>query len=655
MPAGQLIADRYRLDALIGSGGMGQVWRAYDTGLRRDVAIKLLHRNGFEDDAAAHARFVREAQAVARIRHPGIAVLHDYGEATDDRGTYSYLVMEYIEGEPLNAVLTEGPLPPGEVMRLCAEIADALATAHDAGVIHRDIKPANIIVGADTHPRLVDFGIALLPDQTALTGPDVRLGTLTYASPEQIDGEPLTPASDLYSLGVVAYECLSGTPPFTGPSLSPVVHGHLHKPPPELPDTVPDNTRAMVLRSLEKDPARRWEGAADLAAACRGEALPGDTFPLPPPSSGKPRRRALLAAAIGAPVAAGAAAIMLWLNGTRETDGGTGGDPTAETNASKDIASTTLLPHDGLAIAAHDAPIDAMTALAGPAGPVLYTAAGTELRAWNLADGTELATTMLDEPVVALLAAANPAGGERLVAVDHASGVHTADAGSTELTPIGTFDDATTDYATHVLDGVPTLTAMTALGCNMIDLDTGTVSPGMTFAPGFAEHAALAPNQGELAVAHAEGDGAIAVHNPIDGSLIGRTQPSADWNPATGRTGGLWFARSEDGTSRGFLYNATDQRYYQADLWNFNAIGGPVALGPLDAVRDTWLLPGDTGESLLLIDQDRVFLTDTEEGDRLELVAEDAAAPVRLASVRAPELRAAIVGYADGTIRTWQR
>lgn len=651
MPAGQLIADRYRLDALIGAGGMGEVWRAFDTGLRRDVAIKLLHRSGIEGTAAAHARFVREAQAVARIRHPGIAVLHDFGEDTAADDTRSYLVMEYVEGRPLSAVLGDGPLPPGEVMRLCAEIADALATAHDAGVIHRDIKPANIIVGADSHPRLVDFGIALLSDETALTGPDVRLGTLTYASPEQIDGEPLTPASDLYSLGVVAYECLSGEPPFTGPSLSPIVHGHLHKPPPELPTAVPDDTRAIVMRALEKDPARRWRDAADLAAACRGESpVPGDTLLLPPPGTArKTRRRTLLAAATGTATLAGAVALTLWLNETR--DGGAG--PSESTGS--DEAFTTAVEHDGLVIAAHDAPIETMIAAPGTAGPVLYTSAGTQLRLWDLADGTALGTTDVEHPVVALLLAPGP-GGERVVAVDRASGVYVADASGTGFAKVGTgaFDAVAAAYAPHVRSESTVLTAMTPMGCATVDLDTGATGQGMIFQPGFIDHAALAPNRGELAVAHAEFDGAVALHHPVDGTVVGRVPPHPDWQPDTDRTAGLWFAQGEDGSPRGFVYNATNQNYYQVDLWTYDPIGEPLPLAPIDAAHDIWLLPTDTGDALLTIENDLAVLTGTDESRRLELTATGGPQPVTLASLRAPDRHAALIGYADGSVRVWE-
>ncbi|GAA2168797.1 MULTISPECIES: serine/threonine-protein kinase [Glycomyces] len=642
MPAGQLIADRYRLDELIGAGGMGEVWRAFDTGLHRDVAIKLLYRSGFESAEAAHARFVREAQAVARIRHPGIAVLHDFGEDPGPDGR-SYLVMEYVEGRPLSAVLADGPLPPDTAMRLCADVADALATAHSAGVIHRDIKPANIIVGTDTRPRLVDFGIALLPDETALTGPDVRLGTLTYASPEQIDGEPLTPASDLYSLGVVAYECLSGEPPFTGPSLSPVVHGHLHKPPPELPSDVPAGARNAVMRALEKDPARRWRDAADLAAACRGDAPDEETtLPLgPPPASARnARRRTLLAAAIATPIAAGATALTLWLNQHRDTDT----DP-------PETAITTVR-HDGLVIAAHDEPIEAIVALPGENGPVAYTAAGTQLRQWNLADGAALGAAETEHPVTALLLAPAPGGGERVIAVDRASGVYVADTAA-EFTRIGTgaFDAIAAVYAPHQRDQSTLLTAMTPMGCATVDLDTGAAGQGMIFQPGFIDHAVLAPNRGELAVAHAEPDGAVALHHPADGSVVGRVPPHPDWDPETARTGGLWFTEGDGRSPRGHVYNETDQRFYQVDLWTYEAIGAPVALGPVGSVHDLRLLPDG---SILTIEDGHATLTSTETGARVRLTAAGDPEPVALASLLTPDSRIALTGYADGTVRTWQ-
>jgi len=642
MPAGQLIADRYRLDALIGAGGMGEVWRAFDTELRREVAVKLLHRGGFEGAAAAHARFAREARAVARLHHPGIAVVHDFGEDPGPDGTQSYLVMEYVEGRPLSAVLADGPLPPDEAMRLCAEIADALAAAHGAKVIHRDIKPANIIVGADSHPRLVDFGIALLADETALTGPDVRLGTLTYASPEQIDGEPLTPAGDLYSLGVVAYECLTGEPPFTGPTPSAVVHGHLHQPPPELPADIPDDARAAVTRALEKDPTRRWSDADDLAAACRGKQPPNSTLAPARGGARTARRRTLLAAAIGTPVAAGAAGIALWLNTVR--DGGAGAPKEAET------LPTTMVEHDGLVIDAHDAPIETVAAAHSTDGPVVYASAGSRLGLWHLADGTVLGAAETEQPITALLLAPG-ADGERVVAVDRASGVYVAAVGGTAFTKIGTgaFDAVAAAYAPHRRPDATVLTAMTPMGCATVDLDTGATGQGMIFQPGFIDHAVLAPNRGELAVAHAEPDGAVALHHPVDGSVVGRVPPHTDWRPGTDEPAGLWFAQTEDGGPHGFVCSAADQRYHHVDLWTYEPIGEPLPLGPVDTVHDYWLLGPDA--ALLTIDNGLTALTSTAKGSRLGLTA--AAEPAALAALPAPDHRTALIGYTDGTIRAW--
>lgn len=297
-----------------------------------------------------------------------------------------------------------------------------------------------------------------------------------------------------------------------------------------------------------------------------------------------------------------------------------------------------------------------MTPAPGEAGPVLYTAAGAELRLWDLNIGTALGATEVEHPVAALLIAPVPGGRARVIAVDSASGVHVADAGSTEFTKIGTgaFDAAEATYAPHVRSDSTVLTAMTPTGCATVDLDTGALGQGMTLQPGFIDHAALAPNRGELAVAHAEPDGAVILHHPADGSVRGRVPPHADWRPDTDRTGGLRVAQAEDGSPRGFVYNATDQHYYQVDLWTYESIGEPLPLAPMDAPHDTWLLPGNTGDAMLTIENDLPVLAGTEESSRQELTAPGAPRPVALATLIAPDQRTALIGYDDGTVRTWR-
>lgn len=351
MEPGSLIADRYRLDASIGSGGMGTVWRAFDTRLKRAVAVKIL-KSGFERDENARVRFEHEAQAVASLSHNGIAALHDYGETVDEQGAIlSYLVMELIEGRSLTEALLGGPLDPAEAMRLCAQVAEALQAAHDAGIIHRDVKPANIIIDERGRAVLVDFGIALSAGRTAITESGMLLGTLYYASPEQLEGRELTAATDAYSLGAVAYECLAGVPPFTGDTAGTILNGHLNQPPPQFSESVPPAPAAVVFQALAKSPENRWPTAtafaeAALHAAAHPEephadpalfapapspAMPVATGPHPFPLPVLPRRRsnrkrllAILSTATIAIVAA-VAALMLspWL---REAGDGGGGE-----------------------------------------------------------------------------------------------------------------------------------------------------------------------------------------------------------------------------------------------------------------------------------------------------------------------------------------
>ncbi|MEU5871625.1 serine/threonine protein kinase [Glycomyces sp. NPDC047369] len=350
MQTGTMIADRYRLDAPIASGGMGSVWNAHDTRLRRAVAVKIL-RSNLEQDETARARFQHEAQAVASLRHPGIAALHDYGETDDGDGTLAYLVMELIEGPTLTARLLDGPLPHPDAMRLTAEVAAALHHAHEHGIVHRDIKPANIIVDARGQAVLVDFGIALSPGRGTITESGMLMGTLYYASPEQLEGRPLTGATDVYSLGAVAYECLSGTPPFTGDTAGTILNGHLHRPPPPFGPDVPPAPAAAILQALAKDPGQRWPTAEDFARVCRDAvadpqtpqavspvlAVPGAAQPWTPPAGAHPfepvtaatpvprRRGRRLLVSSAAAMAVLAAAVVVALSPWSRADDNDGG------------------------------------------------------------------------------------------------------------------------------------------------------------------------------------------------------------------------------------------------------------------------------------------------------------------------------------------
>lgn len=278
-------AGRYRLDSMIATGGMGVVWRATDTRLDREVAVKVLKAE-YADDPTFRSRFEGEARSAAALHHPGIAGVYDYGH--DDAGRLSpYLVMELVEGQPLSALLTTArndgrTIAPAVVQDLIAQAGEALGVAHRAGIVHRDVKPANLMVTADRTVKITDFGIARAADAVALTRTGSVMGTPQYLSPEQARGNPSTPASDVYSLGVVAFECLTGRRPFEAETPVATALAHLQQPVPPLPDTVPPALAAVVTRALAKDPAQRYEDGAAFAAAIRDP----DSAPAAPVAAG---------------------------------------------------------------------------------------------------------------------------------------------------------------------------------------------------------------------------------------------------------------------------------------------------------------------------------------------------------------------------------
>ncbi|HLU28890.1 MAG TPA: serine/threonine-protein kinase [Glycomyces sp.] len=281
MESGIRIADRYRLERRIASGGMGVVWRGHDTQLDRPVAVKLLRNSLFHDDEEARRRFEREARAAARLKGSGFATVYDHGDCLVGDEDVAYLVMELVEGEALSALLDrEERLTPERAMAIVAAVADALRIVHREGIVHRDVKPGNILIEEDGTVKLVDFGIARINDVTSLTSTGVALGSLHYASPEQVDLKEITAAADVYSLGVVAYECLTGEPPFPSNDRTAVVAAHLSAEPPPLPESVPGPVADVVMRALEKDPEARWESAAAFAGACRASVDGAETVPV---------------------------------------------------------------------------------------------------------------------------------------------------------------------------------------------------------------------------------------------------------------------------------------------------------------------------------------------------------------------------------------
>ena len=275
------LAERYRLDELIATGGMGSVYRAVDEHLGRPVAVKVLKRV-LADDPTFLERFRREARAAAVVSHPNVATVFDYGE----RSSQPFIVMELVEGETLaERIDREGSLPWREAFAIAEQVARALAAAHAHGVVHRDVKPANILVDVSGHVKVTDFGIARAAQATTLTRPGMVLGSANYVAPEQAQGNPVKPGADLYSLGCVPFEAITGSTPYQGPNPVAIATQHVSGPVPdprELVPGLPPRAAALVMRSLQKEPEARFHSAAAMAAAlaaARAEqpaAGPGD-------------------------------------------------------------------------------------------------------------------------------------------------------------------------------------------------------------------------------------------------------------------------------------------------------------------------------------------------------------------------------------------
>ncbi|WP_239171115.1 serine/threonine-protein kinase [Actinoplanes campanulatus] len=275
--AGNLLDNRYRLDERVATGGMGDVWRGTDVVLGRTVAVKVLRTAMLEDPEFA-ARFYGEARMMAAFRHPGVVEVYDYASDGDYEGPekVAYLVMAFVEGEPLSARVKEGQLGVAETMSIVAQAADALHAAHENGIVHRDVKPGNLIVKPTGAVILVDFGVARSNAMTSVTGVNAIVGTALYMAPEQVAKGNLTPATDIYALGAVAYHCIAGVPPFDGDNALQVALRHLEDDPDPLPDHVPYEVRDLIARAMAKQPADRFQSAAEFAEAAFAVAGPMD-------------------------------------------------------------------------------------------------------------------------------------------------------------------------------------------------------------------------------------------------------------------------------------------------------------------------------------------------------------------------------------------
>jgi len=392
---GSAIDARYRLEERIAGGGMGEVWRARDDVLGRVVALKVL-RPEYADDPEFRARFRAEARHTAALSHPGIATVHDYGEveAPDAHGnvrTSPYLVLELVPGESLARLLArEGRLSGDRALDVLAQAGRALQAAHDAGIVHRDVKPANLLVRPNGVIKVTDLGIARAAGATALTGTGAVLGTPHYLSPEQAAGRGATPASDVYALGVVGYQCLAGRRPYAAEHPAAILAAHRELPPDPLPADVPEAAAQVVLRALAKRPGERTPSAEALAReATRARAAltapeprrlrprpdrpppapaaTSETVPAPPRARGPSRRRGRLLAAVAVPViAAGVVvAVLLGAGDGERSAPRTGGSP-----RSTPRTVATAAPPPATPTATAPAPTATTTAPTAPTTPV---------------------------------------------------------------------------------------------------------------------------------------------------------------------------------------------------------------------------------------------------------------------------------------------
>lgn len=406
----RILQGRYRTEQLLASGGMGTVWRGRDLRLDRPVAIKELTGEGSRLPAALQ-RFEREARAVARLSHPNVVSVYDYG-VHDGK---PFLVMELVDGPTVAALLDHGPLPLPNVLAIASQTCDGLAVAHDAGIIHRDIKPANLILTPTGAVKICDFGVVRLLDtaeQAGLTGPAEAMGSPSYMAPEQITGGHVDARTDLYALGCTMYAMLAGHPPFCRGGPVGIVHQHLHETPEPLrtrrPE-VPPEVEALVSELLAKAPDQRPSDAAAVrsritaitepptpqvapppvpraavpTSAASAGVPPGAarTVPLPAPQAAVRRRwgRPVAAAALGAALLAA----MIWaVLALRPPSGASSGSAVRPTSSS----AATMTP----SVAASYRPTTSPTATTSPAAPGSQTAAADPVVALRLAIGQQV-------------------------------------------------------------------------------------------------------------------------------------------------------------------------------------------------------------------------------------------------------------------------
>ena len=299
-----------KLLAKLGQGGMGTVWKAQDLGLQRTVAVKLLSGE-LAVDPDFVARFQREARYLARVKHPNLVTIYDVVTA----GAIPYLVMEYVEGSTLARRLAKGAMPWGEAEPLLKELLEAVSAIHAAGLVHRDLKPANILLDASGRVKVMDFGLAKDASAAALTQEGMLLGTPEYMSPEQARGAAVSPASDVYALGIIAYQMLSGKPPFKGAGTGATLRMQCQDDPaPLAAQGLPPSEAAWILRALAKEPEARFKDASEMRRAL-GARIPAPSPAAPLPAAPPPSRPAWMRWAAGL---AGAVLALAVLKGLRD-------------------------------------------------------------------------------------------------------------------------------------------------------------------------------------------------------------------------------------------------------------------------------------------------------------------------------------------------
>jgi serine/threonine protein kinase len=559
---------KYRIESAIGAGGMGVVFRAYDTKLHRPVAIKFLSDD--LADAAARRRFQREAQMASSLNHPHILTVYDIGEFQGRQ----YLATEFVDGGTLKTWAQQQPRSWEDIAELLTGVADGLATAHQAGILHRDIKPDNILVTASGYAKLADFGLAKLEagsereDRTRTlieeqTREGIIVGTIAYMSPEQAGGKTLDARSDMFSFGVVLYEMLAGHRPFTAPTSLELLQKVIHATPGPLSDEIPEPLRVLVAKALEKDPAKRYSSMRELVTALRAAQRPSKQQPAAP--ARRTRKRLAAAAFAAILIAAAAGALAFWL---RQTSSKAGLEYTPLTNFTDSAVSPTLSP-DGRMLAflrgesTFQGPGDVYVKLLPDGEPVRLTQDGAnKVGPVNFSpDGSRIAYTLLEKG--GLTWSVPVLGGEPAPMLANAEGLSWIHTG---VQPSRVMYSARTGQGIHM--GIFTATASRS--------EQRTVYLPADVS-GMAHRSFRSPDGKSVLVVEMNASGWLPCRMvPFDGSSAGRRvgpapaqctdaawSPDGKWMYFAANTGGgyhIWRQRFPNGTAQQVTSGATEEQ-----------------------------------------------------------------------------------------------